>query len=157
MSDNWYDQNVDSDVADAVIRLNIKLSNRAEINRDFRPDIHIDYDQLEKQLEEMPALYSFWSSVLSEQRAEVAKLERMVVVRRSVIARDLLEKSDGISKWKIDELVETDDKLNKLIGKTIIVKRTESKLFGIVKSMEMKSDSLRSLAGFKRQELHDAK
>ena len=155
----WYDKNIDQDIADAIVRLEVVLPNRVgSIKRDFRPDIEIDYDDLEVQLEETPSLFLFWSLVLSEQKAEVAKLNRMIKVRRSNLATKLLGSDDGnksIAKWKIDEFTETDDKLIELESKLILASKTESKLYAIVESARMKSEHIRSLAGFKRQELRD--
>ena len=54
-------------------------------------------------------------------------------------------------------MVEADKDLQDLESKLIISKRNESKLFGVVKSLNMKQEMLRSLAGFKRQEYQDAK
>ena len=157
MSNPWYEQNIDSDVANAIVRLRIVLPNRSVIERDFRADLVIDYDNLEKQMEEMPSIFSFWSLVLSERRMEVSKLERISKLRRATLVNELVgvdEKS--IPKWKIDELIEIDDKLIEIESKYIVAKRTESKLFGIVDALRMKSELIRSLAGFKRQELRDA-
>lgn len=153
----WFAVNVEPEIAEIVIRLKIKLPNRSgTFNRDFRPDISIDYDSLESQMEEIPSIFAFWSSILSEQRAQVAMLERMIKMERGKIFRTLMEGDGSVPKWKVDEHIEGDDDINKLEAKMIVEKRKESKLFVIVDSLKMKSDSLRSLAGFKRQELKDA-
>jgi hypothetical protein len=153
----WFSINVDKEVADIVIRLKVRLAGRdGTFNRDFRPDINIDYDDLESQMEEIPSIFAFWSSILSEQRAQTAMLERSIKMARGKIFRALMEGDGSIPKWKVDEHIDGDDDINKLEGKLIIEKRKESKLFVIVDSLKMKSDSLRSLAGFKRQELRDA-
>ena len=154
---DWYDKNISPGIADAVVRLRVQFGKAGSVQRDFRPDVNINYDNLEHQLEEMPSIFSFWSSVLSEQRAETALIDRVITAKRAQIAREIIEKSEGISKWKIDEIVEADEDLNKFMGKLIISKRKESKLYGIVDALKMKSDNLRSLAGFKRQELTDAR
>jgi hypothetical protein len=158
-SDNvWFDENVDNDVAEAVIRLKVVLPNRkGEIDRDFRPDVSIDYDDLERQMSVMPSVFAFWSSVLAEQRAEVAKTDRIIKARRALLARKLFDEHVDIPKWRLEEIIESDSNLTKLETKLIQAKRTESKLFAIVDSLRMKSDMLRSLAGFKRQELQDAR
>lgn len=152
----WYEQNIDDDIANIVIRLNIKLNDRTEITRDFRPDVEIDYDNLEGQLQEAPSIFSYWAMVLGEQRAVVARIERMVDVKRAFIIQEILEKNDSIPKWKVDELVEVDKSVNTLETRLITAKRTETKLYNIVEALKMKSEHLRSLAGFKRQEMRDA-
>lgn len=157
VENKWFEDHIDPDVAKAVIRLSVKLHNDSSIDRDFRPDVHIDYDNLEEQLEIQPSLYAFWSSVLSEQRASVAKIERIIKARRGIIARKLIAEQPDITKWKLEEVAESDKELNRLEGKLIQQKRTESKLFAIVDALKIKTEMLRSLAGFKRIELQDAR
>ena len=152
----WYDDKIEKDISDTIIRLSVSLGKDKVVNRDFRADVAIDYDMLEKELEDMPARFSFWASVLAEQRAEVSKFDRMIKVRRAAIVHELLEGDASIPKWKVDDLIEVDPNLIKLETRLIIAKRTESKLFAIVDALRMKSEHLRSLAGFKRQEMRDA-
>lgn len=152
----WFDDNIEPDISDTIIRLSVSLGNNKTVNRDFRPDVAIDYDMLVKELEDMPARFAFWATVLAEQRAEVSKFDRIIKVRRAAIVHELLEGDASIPKWKVDDLVESDEKLIKIETRLIMAKRTESKLFAIVDALRMKSEHLRSLAGFKRQEMRDA-
>ena len=61
-----------------------------------------------------------------------------------------------LPKHELDELVEIDTAFIDLHKQLIKEELTLSKLYGIVESMRTKSDNLRSLAGFKRQEMKDA-
>ena len=60
------------------------------------------------------------------------------------------------TKYVLDEIVEADDTMLALQSKLMIAERALSKLYGFVDSLKMKSEHLRSLAGFKRQEMRDA-
>ncbi len=160
MSD-WFAKNVEEDIAKAVVRLSIKLPNRTNIDRDFRPDVEINYDQLETQLEEVPSIFSFWSSVLAEQRAVSTAMERKVKLRRAVLTNSLIEDAKAnnikIAQWQVETLMESDKDLGDFETASIIANRNLSKLFAIVDAIRMKSEALRSLAGFKREELKDAR
>ena len=154
----WFQDNINPDIADAIVRLNVILPKRAgTVTRDFRPDVEIDYESLETQMIEMPSIFAFWSAILSEQRAVVARVERAIISKRSAIAIETLEKITDIPRWKLEELVEADSDIQDLENKLLSVKKNESKLYDIVNSLRMKSDHIRSLAGFKRQEYSDAK
>jgi len=165
---SWFDQ-IDEDVAKAVIRIKVKLPNGEEIDRDFRGDIAIDYDLLEEQLTEMPGMFAWWSSVLAEQRARVMVIERKIKARRGMVTQELLDESKkiaasgggigtraGLRREDIKDLMEKDVKMIKLDATYIQEKRTESKLYGIVEALRMKSEHLRSLAGFKRMEMQQS-
>ena len=55
-----------------------------------------------------------------------------------------------------DEIVEADDKILELQTFLMLAQRSLGKLYGFVDAIRMKSEHLRSLAGFKRQEMRDA-
>lgn len=161
MSNKWFEENISEDIASTIIRLDITLPNKKKINRDFRPDVAIDYDELEEQLENTPSSYAFWSSVLAEQRAVVAIIERKVKARRSALTQELLDnaKISGIkiAQWQVDTLADSDDRLISYEAELILANRTLSKLYAVVDAIRMKSDNLRSLAGFKREELKESR
>lgn len=156
----WFDKHIDPDIADAVIRLIVRLPNGSTVERDFRSDLHIDYDNLEHMLEEMPSLFAFWSMVLAEHRALVALQTRAVLIRRAELVREITDsaRDAGVSvrRSDLDDLIEGDVELSKKSAALIKLKRTESKLFGIQDALKMKMDSMRSLAGFKREERRNA-
>lgn len=156
----WVKNNFDDDLAQSVFKLKVELPNGKVITKNFSVDVEIDYDMLEEQLAETPAVYAFLSSVLSEQKHTCAKLERLIARRRAVIAQNANEtaKTAGIKlhKYVLDEIVEADDKILELQGQLMLAQRTLGKLYGFVDAIRMKSEHLRSLAGFKRQEMRDA-
>lgn len=153
-------ENLDEDLANAVFKVQVKLPSGQVVDRNFKADFDINYDMLEEQLAETPAQLAFFSAVLAEQRFTVKKLERMIARRRAVIAQDANEtaKTEGLKlhKYVIDEVVEVDNEIFELQAKLMLEERTLSKLYGFVDSLKGKMESLRSLAGFKRQEMRDA-
>lgn len=161
MTQDWFNQNVPADIADALIKVEIKLPDNKLIDRDFRPDVLIDYDRLEEQLQDLPGIYAFWSMVLAEQKAIVAKFERAVKRRRGKIVEAIRDacKEEGTSRppaHEMKEIIEADDKLNELEAALIKSSKLSSKLYAIVGAIRMKSDHLRSLSGFKRYELENS-
>ncbi len=160
MTQNWITKNIPEDIANAIFKIRIELPNGKIVERDFSADVSPNYDMLEEQLIETPAIYAFWSTVLSEQKFVVAKLERLIARRRSIICDEALRtaRDDGgrVTKYVLDEIVEADDSILELQTKLMIAQRSLSKLYGVVDSLRIKSEALRSLAGFKRQEMRDS-
>lgn len=160
MTQNWITKNIPEDIANAIFKIRIELPNGKIVERDFSTDVSPNYDMLEEQLIETPAIYAFWSTILSEQKFVVAKLERLIARRRSIICDEALRtaRDDGgrVTKYVLDEIVEADDSILELQTKLMIAQRSLSKLFGVVDSLRIKSEALRSLAGFKRQEMRDS-
>ena len=153
----WISSNFDEDLTSAVFKLNVKLPNGKVVAKDFSADVLVDYDMLEEQLEETPAIYAFLSSVLSEQKHTCAKLERMIARRRAVVVQEANEtaKAEGLKlhKFILDEIVEADDKILELQSQHMLALRTLSKLYCFVDAIRMKNDNLRTLAGFKKEEM----
>jgi uncharacterized protein (DUF1778 family) len=154
---NWIIDNFNEDVTKAVFRLKIELPSGQSLERDFSIDMGIDYEMLEEELAETPSQHAFLSACLAEQKHAVAKLERLVARRRAVISQEANEtaKKEGLKlhKFVLDEIVEADDKILELQGRLMLEQRTLSKLYGFVDSIRIKSDNLRTLAGFKKEEL----
>ncbi|MEM3000683.1 MAG: hypothetical protein QXP41_00625 [Candidatus Nitrosocaldus sp.] len=154
----WFDDNL-GDIANQLIRIKMEVDGKY-IERDVKPDVIIDYEVLEDQLIETPQAFVYWGFMLAEAKKNVATIERAIAVRRGQVTKTLLEEArkEGVKlrASDIEDLVETDEQLNQLETRLILANRTLSKLFAIVEAVKMKSEHLRSLAGFKKQELKDA-
>jgi transcription initiation factor IIF auxiliary subunit len=153
-TNKWWSK-IDPDIAEILIEFNITLSDK-KVYRDFRIDVNINYELLEDDLETMPSVYSFWSAILSEQKKKVKHLELKLDIKRSKLLTEISKNiKDGVrfTKDDKDNIINVDVDVTKLKIELINAESTLSKLFGIVESLKMKSDHLRSLAGFKRVEL----
>lgn len=150
----------DEEVAKVLFKLDFKLPNGQRVTGDFRPATKIDYDSLEEQLAETPSQFAWWSSLLAEQRTKVQTIEKQISRRRAKLTEQFFnngqESGIRIHKYLIDELVEADDKMLTLNAKLIEANRIQSKLWAAVQALQMKSEHLRSLAGFKKQEMRDS-
>jgi len=162
---SWYDQ-IDSEVADAVVRLRAHIGDDRVFERDFRPDIKVDPENLVEQLSETPTMYAFWSSVLAEQKVYVLQLEKAIKRRKAIIVNELVEQSKimkaqgvglavhgGLRKDDIKELLEYDDKLLELDAKYLMSVRVESKIWGVVNGLKMKMEALRTICALRRAEM----
>ena len=148
---------IDSDLSDILFRIQLKVGDK-EFEGDVRPDLKVDYDNLEEQMERIPSQYAYWGMVYSEAKRTVAILDKRARLRRGQVARELLnmarEEKIRLHRGDIEDLVETDAALLKLEISLADANRTAGKLWNVSKALEIKSDVLRSLAGFKRQEQH---
>jgi len=154
---DWFSENVPEDIAKRVIKIKVDLGKGKIIEKDFRPDLQIDYETLEHDLETIPQAFAYWAMVYSEAKAEVAKLERIAKRRRAVVTGMIVDEAKSNEMPRIAEkvfrdLVEKDPKLLEIEGRIIFANRTMGKLWNVVEAMRIKAEALRSLAGFKRQE-----
>lgn len=156
---SWITDNIEESIATYMMKLTIDLPNKTTVERNFTADVDIDYELLVEQLAQIPAIYAFWSQILAECKKQVAVIDRMIAVKRGRLLRDFYEEARKTGtktrKEDVDDLIETDEELNKLEVKKIGAERQVSKLFAIVRALEMKAECMRSLSGFKKQEQRD--
>lgn len=154
----WWTKNIDPELGNAIVAFNLILANKV-VARDWRIDCDINYDTLEDDLETMPSIFGFWSAVLAEARKKQKLVEFQLAMKRSQIldriAKDMKE-GMKLTKDDKDNIVNLDKQYGILMLQSIDIEVTVSKLFGIVDSLKMKSDNLRSLAGFKRAEMQNS-
>lgn len=158
----WADKNIPKDIIDIVCRINILLDDKNVAAHDAMAQLDINYDALEEELETSPSVYAYWSFILAEAESQISIIERTVKHMRGLLYTSLNEEfekkskaagtSEKLTQWQAKELVEADESLNREEMKLILAKRNYSKIRAIVESVKMKSDHLRSLSGFKRQE-----
>ena len=115
---NWIEKNIPEDVADYLFNIRItSLPARIGVyQRNVRPDVIVDFDLLEEQLEE---------------------------ARESGIS---------IRREDLKDMINADPLLIELEKDIIMDTRAEEKLRAVVRALQVKSEHLRSLAGFKREE-----
>ena len=133
-----------------------KTGRPITIEVDLLPDLDIDYDILEQQVEDIPAQYAFWASVYSELRNNVAILERAVKIRKGEAIEEVQKRArDEKIRFTADQVkavVEADEELNKIEKGLAKVQMQTGKVYHMMEALRSKADLARSLAGFKRQE-----
>jgi hypothetical protein len=123
----------------------------------MRADLDIDYQIIQQQLEDTPSEFAYWCAIFSELKMQVNKLERTIKVRRGKlvekILKEAMDSSVRLTDKQVQAIIEADEELNKLEVKLMIAQKHTGKMGFMVEAIKMKSDNLRSLAGFARQEM----
>ena len=150
---SWWDKEIPEEISDVLVTLRVKVNGK-QVTRDWRKDCGVDYDKLEDDLTTMSSIYSFWTAVLAEARKNLRVVEYQIDIRKSRVMREI-KVPEGVKLTVADKenIVNIDPEMGALIVKQIELENIVQKLFGIVDSLKMKADNLRSLAGFKRAEL----
>jgi hypothetical protein len=151
----WFD-NLPDELQNSIMKVRVVLPDK-EIEYDFRPEIVPDYDRLEEQLQDTPQQFVFWSSVFAEQKAKVSILERELLMAKSKSERlinEELRRHDNakLGRPEVTAIIELNDNVHRISCQLIEEEKKLYKLKSIVEALKMKSEHLRSLAGFKREE-----
>jgi len=105
---------------------------------------------------ETPEMLAFYDVVLAYQKANVETFERRAEYLKGVITRRLLKEAQAqqvnIRREDLKDLIESEEEINQTKARLILERCRENVLRAIVGSLKAKSENLRSLAGFKREE-----
>ena len=158
---SWLTKNIPKDVADYLFNIKIKLPNRTLIQRDARPDVHIDFDLLENQLAETPEMLAYWDLILTEQKMVLAILERRNKLLRGAALKNIMAtaRDEGVELRRSDvvDLIEVEDSVIDIEGEIILQTKNLDRIKAVVEAIQTKSRHLQSLAGFKKEELHQTR
>lgn len=162
----WITENLPEELLGSdffVFKVNLRAkdpqtNNQIKITVDLLPDLDLDYEILEQQMEDIPAQMAFWSTLYSELRNNSTVLERAIKIRKGQAIEEIQKRArdEGI-KFTADQVktvVEADDKLNRLEDGLAQIQMKTGKVYHLIDALKTKADLARSLAGFKRQE-HD--
>lgn len=154
---SWIENNVKKELSSFLFNIKVDLPNHNRvIQRDCRPDLPIDFELLEEQLMETPEMLAFYDVVLAHQKVNVETLERRVEYLKGVITRRLLKEAQAqkvnIRREDLKDLIEAEEEINQTKARLILERCRENVLRAVVGSLKAKSENLRSLAGFKREE-----
>lgn len=167
----WINENVPPELAGSTLfRFLITLqttevingeSVRKSITVDMLPDLDLDMEILESQMEAIPAQFAFWASVYSELKLAVGVAERNLKIRRGKAVEEINrryhnEKLKPPSAEQVKTIVESDDQLVAADMRLLQAQMQTGKLYHMLEALRMKAELARSLAGFKRQELNNS-
>ncbi len=157
----WFDDYVQEDVVhSSLFQFTIETADKQKIDVDMVADLDIDYDILRDQLEDTPAIYAYWSAMYSEMKMQTALLERRIKAKRGKLidaaVKEAARADVRITQKSLEMIIESDETLNKLEIRLLLMQKHAGKMFAMIQAIQMKSDNLRSLAGFARQELSQA-
>lgn len=155
-SKNWLDENVSKEISDYVYNIKIKVGNRSPLITNIKKLLEINYEEIETDLEHLPSILYFFESLLSDQKIVVSTLEYKYESSKSQFFSKMIEKAETdnikLSVTMIKELVCSDENVLKTAVERIIEQQKLERLRAIVNCLVKKSEHLRSLAGFKREE-----
>ena len=161
----WVEANIPEElVTSTLFRFEVTLqvpdpddtSKRKKITVDILPDLDIDMEILEEQMQDVPAQYAFWASVYSELRLAVALAERKLKKRRgeafTTVQREAIASNTKISVENQKMIVETDKLLIAADVRLAQAQMLSGKVWHMVKALEMKHEVCRSVIGLKKVE-----
>ena len=153
---SWIDEHIPEELAtSSLFRFAVKLPDGNTIDVDLLQDIDIDYDRLEQQLEQTPSQFVWYAAILAELKSQVQILERKCKAKRGSLTEVAVTvaRETGVKPTadQVKAMIESDDTLNTLEARLVLAQKHASKIHHMVEALRMKSDNLRSLAGFKRQ------
>ena len=142
------------DVKEALCKIKIKF-NGAVREFDLKDSLIIDYDNIETELEQIPHVYQLWSMLYAEVREQKDTIEKKIRKRKGVLYKTICsEGGKNLRRGDIDDIMEIDDVLEILEAASIIVNKQCQKVWYILDALKMKNDNMRSLSGFKKQEMY---
>ncbi len=150
----WWDDLPD-DLANTVFKIELNVPKKGTVSKDLRPDLKIGDDIID-DLRMNASSRFFWSVIHADMRLHVSKLDRLGKSRRGIIRKRIAEE---LSKTEIkqtdkllDSLVDADEEVQKLEEEIAEAWRQVNVLDGLLKSIDMRHESLRSIGGSKRGE-----
>lgn len=152
----WFEQYVPDEVSQSTIfKFTIQIGDQ-KIKVDIRADLDIDQTIIQDQLEDVPSEFAYWAALYSEMKLQVGILERKIKSKRGILIDKLVKDAANadirITDKQVQSIIEKDKDLNEMEAKLLIAQKHCGKLYFMIEALKMKSDSLRSLAGFARIE-----
>lgn len=154
---SWITENIPPELANSsLFKFDVIMPDKSIIKVDLLSVIDVDYEKLEQQLCDTPSQFSWFAVVLAELKAQVYVLERKCKGRRGFLTNEMVtigrETGSKLPADQIKVVIESDEILQKMEVKLAGAQATANKLHHMVEALKMKSEHLRSLAGFKRQD-----
>lgn len=167
---SWIEENVlcvSPELANTTLfKFNVKLQVKEQgedgkaknkvITVDLLPDLDLDYEILEQQIQDIPSQYAFWSTVFSEVKMGVAIAERQYKMRLGEAMEKITDSyaKNGIKPTAevIKRIVEKDAELVKADLELQKAQMKAGKLYHMLEALKLKAELARTLAGFKKNE-----
>lgn len=148
--------NLSDDVKKYLCHLKILINGK---ERDFyvNEDLSISYDDIEFELDKLPQIFQLWAMIYSEVKEQVNILDKKIKRRRGMLYNEISNnEGKSLRRSDINDIVECDDDLLKLDAQYIRLQKLAGKLYFTIEALKMKNDNIRSLCGFKKQEIRNS-
>ena len=138
----------------SVILEDIFRTIRAEVF----PDVNLNYNKIEHQLEEIPSQFAYWATIKAEAELYVASLEKQLKIVKAIVEEELVEHcASHALKYTVGftkSQVEKDARVISIENRYNIAKASKEKISVIVDAISKKADLARSLNSLKKEELN---
>lgn len=166
----WIDENLPEELVESsLFRFRVKLTvnepgkevkpgvpKKKTIEVDIIPELDLDYQILEDQMQDLPAQYAFYATVYSESKFWVSLAERALKAARGNAVRAIQTRAaqDKVrfTAEQIKTVLEAEQDVIDADTKLQMLQMQTGKLYHMLEALRMKAELARSLAGFKRQE-----
>jgi len=151
----WIKDNIDPDIANYLFNLRLRINDKI-FQKNVMPDLSVDFELLEEQLQDTPQMIAFWNQILAEQSCLVQVLDRRIRNKKGQIwektVADANSNEVAIRSTDIKEIINADQSVQALEIELLKEKKKEDKIKAVIDGLIKKFDALRSLSGFKRDE-----
>lgn len=155
LKENWWDD-LPQEICDFVFNLQLDIPGKGQVSKDVRQDLRISDDFIEEHLRMNASSRYFWGVLYADVRTMIDKMERLAKARRAYVRKNIVEelkKSDIKQTEKLlDTLVESDEEVLKIEDEIANAWNKANKITALISAIEMRHESLRTLAGFKKNE-----
>lgn len=158
----WILNNLPTELYESTLfKFNVTIRSETEegnkhVEVDILPCIGIDYENLEEHMVVLPSQYAFFSTVYSEVRLQANLLEKAVKIKKAKLVKKVLNEAENnkirLTQDQLKTIIEADEDLNTTEMKHAKKQMQVGKLYYFLEALKMKSELMRSLAGFKKQE-----
>ncbi len=127
---SWLTEHLDAQLLGSTLfKFNVKLPNCGVVSVDMTEDIHVDYEQLEQHLQDIPSQFVFWGSVYSEVKAQVSALETRITRRKAFLTRQMVEKAkfggQKLTEKQVQAFIDADGVDESKVRRDQLLKNTE--------------------------------
>jgi hypothetical protein len=145
------------DIKQALCTISVKFRGEKR-NFAIGDELRIDYEHIEHEMEELPNKFHLWAMLYSEVREQKEVVEKKVRKRKGILYDEIRKQlgDERLRRSDIDDIMEVDEMLETLEAQQIILEKQCQKLWFVLESLRMKNDNIRSLSGFRKQELYQA-
>ena len=120
-----------------------------------KDDLKVNYENMENEMEQIPDVFHMWAMIYNEIKEQKDIIDKKIRKRRGILYREISEQGGkNLRRSDISDIMEIDEILENLEIQHILISKQSQKVYYILESIKMKNDNMRSLAGFKRQELY---
>jgi hypothetical protein len=91
--------------------------------------------------------------IYSEVKEKANVFEKKIRRRRGILTQEILLENKSLRRGDIADIIECDNDLLEIEGQYIHLQKLVGKLYHTLEALKMKNDNIRSLSGFKKQEM----